>query len=378
MSDQLFKTDKSGRQRQTLGRHNAIKLLRIIGCPGITKHKAVEAKESDELYELAFQNRIALLYLNALSKQDNLNRLSDLHTALVRRYKKTVSNVARVASILSEKKIPYVLIKTIRSYPSTPNDIDLLYLGEDSELGQVVRSLAGLGYRKSNVQLGEIGFWDPQRPTDAPRSGNEIDYIDVDLYREIMVKNFTYFDKQKLIPYVVEQTLFPGQSVCVLTPPVDLAFVILHSVFPNRSYGLEIFYTTMHYLHNANQDDLALLVKFANENYLIGALRAGIEITMGLCQDAFGYVPDKLRLVHGGLQKKRFYRAANVIIPHSFPYIYSLRTFLGVGFVRLGHRKSFLSFLSILVCFLNPFYAREVLQEVFSRKEARQRYQLNY
>ena len=180
---------------------NWFTLLRIIGN-SLIDYRRDEIYESIELYNLAFSNRIDLLYLEALAQNGCLEKLRDRYEQLKKRHSKIIADVTRVGTTLRERGIRYAFMKTLRPYPATPNDIDMFYLGDKSEIHEAIKVLIDLGYRKSLEQQGEIGFWDPNRDSLNPRTDHEIDFLDLDMYKSATVKSFCYFLEDQFKQYI--------------------------------------------------------------------------------------------------------------------------------------------------------------------------------
>jgi hypothetical protein len=130
--------------------NKTIDLLRIIGSPfGVS---GIERPiESDELYQYAFKNRLGLLYLSALKEQDKLDKLIQEYEMLDRRAYETRLTAARVAQVFDTAGIPYVLFKTLRSYPATPNDVDVIFLGPGKQFEDAKGTLRSAGYFQNST-----------------------------------------------------------------------------------------------------------------------------------------------------------------------------------------------------------------------------------
>lgn len=270
-----------------------IKLLRIIGSPFVTRRTLTEPEESTELFDYAFKNRVGLLYLIALKNSGQLKQLQPQYEQLKYRCKETFVTAERVARILNEANIEYVIYKTIRPYPATPNDTDIIFLGPDGAYTEALNLLKNGGYIELGQAPLQVLFSDPIGVQIArwDKSGG-IYYVD--FYKEAGVDYFVYLSKNELKKNIISMELAGYNGVKVLTPEADLASILTHSVFPEMSYGLEVFYTTLYYFKEWNKDHFERFFNFVRSNHIILPVRANLTVTAILHKEAFNNIPEKL------------------------------------------------------------------------------------
>lgn len=176
---------------------HTIQLLQTIGSP-FSKH-VVPPEESEELYQLAFKNRVGLLYLDALEKAGRLSRLRREWERLRFRAAETLVTTARLGKALGEAGVPYVVVKTLRPYPATPNDVDVLFLGPGKAYSEAAAALVRAGYVAEDAEPGPLQhlFFD-QRGGEHPSWDKRGGIYYVDMYKEMATDYFIYGNKGKI------------------------------------------------------------------------------------------------------------------------------------------------------------------------------------
>ena len=87
-----------------------IKLLRTIGSPfAPATEEPQHDEEAQELYTLAVQNKMQLLYLEALKGQDKLGQLKPKYDELQAKYYEFLSTVTQASKLLNLKEIEHVV-----------------------------------------------------------------------------------------------------------------------------------------------------------------------------------------------------------------------------------------------------------------------------
>ncbi|MCR4432274.1 MAG: nucleotidyltransferase family protein [Tepidanaerobacteraceae bacterium] len=344
--------------------HPAIELLRIIGSPFLAD-RAENPVESNELYQYAFKNRIGLLYLLALKERDRLDGLWEEYEKLDYRMRETLVTAARVAKVLNEAGINYVVFKTIRPYPATPNDTDIICL---DSYDKALNALREAGYIELYPAPMQVAFSDPRGEGKVARDKRGGTYY-VDLYKHAATDYFIYLSKSKLRRNVISVPVDSCSEVKVLRPEVELAAILMHSVFPEMSYGLESFYTTCYYFSQWNDGQFERFIKFAQNSHIVLPVRASLSITATLHQEAFGEVPDKLLGVlnrMGGFYQPEIdqVRDSGFKMPHKFGFTTFLRTFLA----KLAEPSSLASLGVQAFHMLNPVFAKEVFTTILKRR----------
>lgn len=282
-----------------------IELLRQIGTPFDTGQRYALPLESEALFGHAFKNRIGLLYLKNLKDSGRLENLAPEYEKLAYREAQTKLTAARAGSVLDGLHVDYVLFKTMRPFPATPNDVDIICLGGRRDYERAVRAFFDLGYRNlAGPAPMQILFVDPRglagKGVDAHKKGG-IYYVD--LYRAPSADYFVYIDPAKLRGETVRMKIdgLDGHRTSVLKPEVELAAILMHSVFPEKTFTLELFYTICRWLKEFDGRQMERFVRFSVENHIRFPVRACFTIAVVLHREAFGFVPAELERVAGEL-----------------------------------------------------------------------------
>jgi hypothetical protein len=273
-----------------------IKLLRVIGSPFVSSREAPkDENEAYELYICALKNRMPLLYLSALKKANKLERLKTVYDKSNKKSLMTFNAISRASGTLKDAFVPHTLFKTLRPYPATTVDIDILILESDHEYKKAVATMLNAGYEM-------LGF--------GPNSTTVKDpYMDigVDLYREVAVSYIVYLDKNKLRSQVIEKDIdSSGEPVRTLSPLADLVALIAHSVIKEHMYTLSEYYSTLYYLAQMDESDLTTFIEIIRKNAIVNAAQVHIGITAKLHEVAHGSVPQEIRIITRGIQKDAF------------------------------------------------------------------------
>lgn len=345
-----------------------VKLLRCVGSPFMTSFVSSELEESQELFEYAFKNKMALLYLDALKKKGILHKLAPEYKKQSKRCRETLITAAKIAKLLEGVGAGYVVYKTLRSFPSTPNDVDVIIFGTTEDFKAVLDVIRGAQY----IEL-EPMKWNTQTLFADPR-GAGIVHVDkrggsyyVDIYKEAGTDYFIYMDKHKLTNHVVENKVLNGEIIKTLRPEVELATICMHTVFPEKAFPLELFYTITYAVFAFDDERIERLLAFANENHVQIALNVCLSLTASLHQKAFNTTPEKLarlcnRIGHLNSDIKRMEKYFL-----EMPYRISTKTFWLVFFEKLLEPKALRSLFIQLIHMLNPFFAKEVFKSLIDR-----------
>jgi len=353
--------------------NDTLKLIRQIGTPFEPDRVYAEPEECKAIYKYAFKNRIALLYLLGLKKSGRLDGLVGKYEELDFRSKETMVTAARAARVLNDIDVSYVIFKTIRPYPATPNDVDILCLDDSNNYRKAVKAFFDSGY----VNLAGIA---PMQISFADTRGGQLLNSDkiggiyyVDLYKAPAVDYFIYLDPDKLKDEIVYSKL-NGHSAKVLKPEIELPAILMHSVFPENTYTLELFYSICYCLAVFDKRQTDNFVNFSIKSNIAFPVRVCLCLTALLHYEAFGYIPDvlskTLKAVGGGCPREvSAFRAKDM----STPYKFLPSTFWSAFFRKLKEAPSLKSLGVQGVHMLNPVFLKDFSVSLY-RKLTKQTY----
>ena len=355
------------RQHQLLKENKTIRLLKSIGSPFVMERAFGEDRECDELFNYAFKNRIGLLYLDRLEKRGRIENLRKQYDKLLHRHKETLVTVANLAKVFNNGGVDYVIMKTIRPYLNTPNDVDVLFMGEKKNYPQALSVLKDANYKYLKAAPRQIGFYDP-RATEV-RSDKRGGIYHIDLYMELAADYVVYLDKKKLRSHQQEITVLDENKVSVLTLEAELAVTLMHGVFPARSYQLQDFYTTLYLLDQMDKEQINNFVDIVINGHIKRAIKAGLSVTARLHEVAFGFIPEKIMHALVSISAKTDESALIEKNDFNTPYTYSFLTFFKVFWERASDGRGFASFFVQGFYMMNPVFLKSVIEAVVSRQK---------
>lgn len=331
-------------------------LLRIIGSPYAGNKSLVQVRESIDLFDVAFKNRVELLYLQKVKENGQLHQLTDKYENLLFRHRETLVTVERIAELLNSEDVPYVIIKTLRLYPAAPNDVDILFMGPKEDYDNTVNIMKRAGYVLFEMAPGQGLFCDP-RGVQQMRTDKKGGIYYLDLYKELSVQYFTYMDKRNLKPYVESVELGNGVEVKVLAPEIELSLLLMHSVFPSQRYELEMFYTTLYTLKTMNADMIKRFINFSQNNHIAFPVSVMLEMTRVLHENIFGTKIDTIDKILSIIGRNQYDIKRFMAGDHELPYEFAFLTFLNTFLRKLNDRCSLFSLRWQIAHLLNPRFA---------------------
>jgi hypothetical protein len=350
-------------------------LFELLGSPFVDKPlRRFSDQELLEVYDLAFPDRVALLYLSLHRREDWDQRLEEKYQALKAREQATFDVIARLAEALRDwQPKQYVVFKSIKPYPATPNDTDVICFADPAGYEEMYQHLLSKGY--------VFHEWAPQQRTvyDARGvgsigAGKKGGTYYIDLYSEISTDYFAYMNKQRLKPFVITREV-NGVPVRLLRPEPELAIVLFHSVFPERTFQLEHFYLPLHTL--AKPDfDLDLFIRFARESGSAYAVKSQASLIAWLHQQHFGFVPEPVRYILAELGANPREVARFKAREGHTPYMFTPRTFWTAFAIKAMEWHCFKSLLWQGTKMLNPKFFLEVMGSIRLRMSEKGTYHL--
>ena len=317
------------------------------------------------VYDLAFSNRVALLYLDIHRKPSWSDYLLKRYTELQDRFTKTYSVIADLSTLLNNFcPNNYAIFKSIKPYPATPNDTDVILFGDKEEFKKIITHLYCYGYFFHEWAPMQTTICDP-RGIGKTGKGKIGGTYYIDLYSEISTDYFLYIDKKCLKPYVFERQI-NGIKVKTLRQEIELAIILFHNVFPERTFQLEHFYMPLYLLVNQNFN-LHTFIQFTESQKLVHAIATNLTIIEYIHQDIFGFKPDPIvnllkRWGRNDFELNQFKQQGC-----EMPYLFSPKTFWKTFFHK-SHDQSALKSLFVQgIHMLNPLFFADVVKSLRNR-----------
>lgn len=348
-------------------------LLEMLGSPLLKGGSPISLYESEDLFNHAFKNRIGLFYLDSLCKAGKLNKLKGQYKELKERERETFITASRASKILSDDQVKHVVIKTLRPYPATPNDVDVLSLGGNDFFLRGKKALEANQYLFVHESNEQCGYCDPrgrflkveERPKDDKYAGGK--YF-IDFYRNLSADHFHYIDKRLLLDSIVSYSPFSGVEFLTLNPPVDLLVILMHSIFPHQRYGIESFYTTTYWLAEANSVEITRFGELASKHKLKHAASIYFSITIQIHKEIFGFVPEKLRELVSNVGLSEYEIKSFKSTDRELPYVFSKRNVLLVLLQKMREFNAFKTMTRQFISMLKPTFLFDVLKEIKEKR----------
>lgn len=348
---------------------DTIELARCLGSPLVNEGKPFELRESEELLDLAFENGVELIYLDNLKNEGKLSKLESAREELYLRRQKSQECIVRIATAMDELKIPYAITKTLRPYPGTPNDTDMLYLGALNKYAESVKAFESKGFEITGkgIQM-QTELFDPQGGEifDKDKRGGRF-YID--FYRKLAADYVPYMDSERLMKRVISSKVL-DYDVKVFDPIAEMTILYLHSVIMHRTFPLEVFWSTAYWLSEMDDNQIKEFSAYIRSHHAILSSRTAFTLMSELYERAYGEVPEKVEkmlILLGGERKieRKEYRETGLYSPHITRY----STWAFSVFEKIQEWNSMKGFLKELFMMLNPLFFIEVFHHMFSRKQ---------
>lgn len=353
-------------------------LLETIGWPIGSGTRLPSTQEIEALTEFAFKSRVGLLFLEeCLRKGVELGVAGQhLYESLTARRQSTDEVIARLTARLDEvAKGEWVLFKSVKPFASTPNDTDWFPFDprrHDELCRHLMKDGAFKLLEKAPRQTTLIES-SGEAVTDTTKVGG-VYYIDCYVYPS--TDYFIYLDPRRLRAYR-EETTVNGTTVPVLAPHAELAAIMFHNVFPERSFSIESYYLIKSYLDMISDRGAASqFVELCRDQKLEYAASVNLALVRAMDSAHFGIedsvIPELLRrLGHPD------FRVAGFDARGSFPYELPNRVYWSTFLSKQRDRTSLASTGNQLLHMLNPVFFADVVKIIWRRSVKGGVYQQN-
>jgi len=248
----------------------SISLVRHIGIPNICKPiLKLENNSFPTFLATAEQNKIPLFFLKTAACGIKNHDVQYVLSQYEKKHKNTLDLITSTAQLLEKIGACYSFLKTLKPFPYTPSDIDVL-LWSNENLGTIVKILKSQGCIPLEKSAYGITMFSPKYK------------MNLDLTTQIAVSGLIYVDKESLSS-CISQFEIGGSIVQTLKPSADLLVVAAHSIFKEQTYTLSDYYTFV--LLTQYWKEAA---KLAKELHLKHAFNTVLKMTEAVTIIAFG------------------------------------------------------------------------------------------
>lgn len=343
-------------------------LFRAIGPTPGTGDVLPSADQLEEMTEYAFKSRIGLLFLDECLRMgvELGPEARELHESLTARRHATDEVVVQLAKKLDEvARGEWVLFKSIKPFAATPNDTDWFPLDPARH-----KELCDHLQHDGEFKLLEVA---PRQTTLIESSGVNVTdttkkggvyYIDCYVFPS--TDYFVYLDPRKLRQHV-RSTEVNGHRIPILSPHAELAAIMFHNVFPERSFTPESYYLIKHYLDQIEvNESLAAFVTVCAEQKVEYAAATNLALTREIDRHVFGIEDPRMtellsRLGHPDLRVNGFDPGGKY--PYEIPNRHFWRAFVSKQRDQTSRRSTYVQLLHML----NPVFLADVLKVIWRR-----------
>ena len=352
-----------------------IDIVTLIGSPFLRNERKIPSEDFLlKVYDKAFKNRVAPLYLNRFYREDWSSQLKGLYAALRERENMTLNVLSDVAANLNAwNKHGYVIFKSIKSYPAIPNDTDVLIFGGKKEFNSALEYLYYCGYIFHEWAPLQTTLYD-SRGWGKTGTGKKGGTYYIDVYQQISTDYVCYLSEKAIKPLVITKQIH-GVDVNLLRPEPELSIILFHNVFPERTFQLEHFYMPLYNLSDP-KFDIDLFVRFTEKNRLTCAVIANLSLVERMHQECFGFVPRAIAQLLDSWGRNCLEAERIVAAELEVPYLFTARTFFGVIFGKMRDVVFRQSLFIQALHMLNPIIFLEVIKTLKRRFSERGVYHL--
>ena len=349
-------------------------LIKIIGSPFVEALPQVDEEILESIYDQAFADRVALLYLDLHRKKGWSSQLETKYQALRDRREKTLDVITDLGAVLNRFGVnDYAVFKSLKPYPATPNDTDVIVFGKKEKFETALQTLYDANYL--------FHEWAPMQTTlihpggkGKTGKGKKGGTWYIDMYSDISTDYFLYIDKKSLRPYI-ETRVINGKQIQNVRKEIELAIILFHNVFPERTFQLEHFYMPLYHL--AEEDfDASVMLTFAREQKLMHALSTNLTLVSHIHEKIFGFVPEPIVAILRKIGQNLPERQRFIDKGEKTPYMISPRTFWKTFMDKIYDPSAFKSLIVQGLHMLNPIFFFDVMRSLVNRFSERGTYHM--
>jgi hypothetical protein len=350
-------------------------LVKLIGTPFLSdKSQAPCDKYLEQGYEKAFYERMAPLYLHKFRYEGWSSDLEERFCLVRDREKMTLKVLSDLADNLNNwDEAGYSIFKSIKPYPAIPNDTDVLIFGGKNKFESALAHLYECGYIFHEWAPMQTTLYDPRGKGKIGKGKKGGTYY-IDVYSDISTDYFLYINKNSLVPYIENREL-NGTIIRNVRKEVELAIILFHNIFPERTFQLEHFYMPLYHLKDESFD-INIFIKFAEEQRLGYAIATNLTIVEYIHNKVFGFVPDKICQMLDKWHRNEFELNRFRKMGEETPYMFSPRTFWMTFIHKIKDKAALKSLFVQGLHMLNPVFFMDVMTSLKNRFSEKGTYHL--
>lgn len=347
-----------------------LEMIRVIGSPFENNNRWFYKRNLlSQIMDCANNNKIGLLFLETVKKFSALDEFEPVYQRERERYLKTLVTAQRVGQILEQAGVDYALYKTLKPFPITPNDVDVLLFGDKAEQDRAIETLNRAGFTTTGVAPLQTCLFDSRDGEHDGSPGKKGGVYFVDLYREASASYVIYLNKE-LLGTRSQLVKTPASTLPVRTLELeaDLLATLAHSVFPEQLYTLNDYFTTLFSIAHMSEKENSSFVRLSQMNRVTYAVRSSLGITAELHKKVHAHVPrvleETLASVGGPTREVSKFTSHSLSTPHRFSVPTVIKFFLERT-LDVNGRRSITRQMSKM---WKPRFVRYILQVALERR----------
>lgn len=355
--------------------NSTFKLASFLGSPFVEGKKSDKfvftSKEKVKLYQLAYNNKIGLFFLQCLKDICELSpQLEDNYAEDMDRFTETTKTAVFLSSKLKNITSDFAIFKFLKPYPHTPSDVDVLFFLPKDEYFETVDCLLKDSYYKIGECPSQVVVYDLRggveqmdtRVVEGKKGGRYY----IDLYNDVSVSHFTYINKEDLSDYIVEIDSLEGK-IQTLDPVAELPVVLTHSIIPEQLFTLADYYVALHYINKMKETELKKMVSIFKSNDVTRAGLSSLSMVSSLHKKLYGFSPDKIDYLLKNLGwNSKIPKLSN---DFSMPYRHDISTLVSIMAERVTNNVGAKSMAKQTLFMANPRLMKWVIFNLIFRRK---------
>lgn len=260
---------------------STLELLRSVGYPKEGEFPSTTPVESEEIYEIARNNKIGSLYVKTLQEAEAIDLLKPQWYERKQFQENRQTTYKNFIDILPNT-VNFAVVKTELPFWADSSDIDVVLY--DNEEGKEIRKIKqALDEQKYDV-LGIV----PSAMTIEDRETNQL----IDIQSDFGLHEVIYFDKETIRSHIKEKTIRDVETP-VASMPADLALHVNHSV-TELMFTLKEYYAAVYALETFSEAELDTFMEIAEQNCTGTGCSAFFTLVNELSEEAFSTRPKNI------------------------------------------------------------------------------------
>jgi hypothetical protein len=321
----------------------AKQILEIVGTPYNESNIKTTNLDFKKLYHHSYKNKIELLFLKSLEKNNLLNDLAEELRIQNRRKELQQNTWKRTVNVLNQIDCKYAIIKSIFPFDAVPNDVDVIILGNENEYKKSIKHLQNNNFKLLEEASLEVNLID----STTTNIDNYYPVNEIDLYKEIGASKLIYMNKEKLAKYL-QKNKIGDLYVGGFKPHAEMIISMFHTIYPERIYTLLIHLLILDTVKKMKSKDYNEFVDICNEQKIKKGISTVLDITEKIQEEFFGESPKDIQELHYLVGKRKQIELKQV------PYIYPMKDVIISLGEKLKERKFLNSSFKQLIYMFNP------------------------